>query len=201
MDGCFGCMLDVSPYNSKYKLGVSVNMCKLCFPVLHMTFYSFLEQLTALQVLNVVGFLWTSDPEIDRSCTQQDSAWRMPYGKHMLSHFEPGFSGGESCVCLRIFYDFVMSSDPSILHDRKICQVDPTQSNNNRRICQEGGDADTTETENHTSVFAFCPRNKGACGLSLVWFSYFARALATDKRDVIVIVMLDPDSCTPLGDC
>lgn len=52
--------------------------CKLRFPVLQMTFYSCLGQLTALQVLNVVGFLWTSDPEIDRSCTQKRQ--RMAHG-------------------------------------------------------------------------------------------------------------------------
>ena len=73
MDGCFGCMLDVPPCNSKYKLGVNC-----AFRFCRWTFYSCLGQLTALQVLNVVGFLWTSDPEIDRSCTQKRQ--RMAHG-------------------------------------------------------------------------------------------------------------------------
>lgn len=172
MDGCFGCMLDVPPCNSKYKLGVNCafRFCRWRFipawgswPLCRSsTSWVFCGH----QILRLTGL-----------ALKKGSAWRMgckTNGKHMLTHFESRFSGCESCVCLRIFYDFVW----------KICQIDPTQRNNKGGICQEGGDADilwhanaTTETQNHTSVFSLCPRNKGACGLSLVWFSYFARAL------------------------
>lgn len=128
-------------------------------------------------------------------------------GKHMLTHFESRFSGCESCVCLRIFYDFVW----------KICQIDPTQRNNKGGNLSRRGrrwhfvtrKCNNRNSESHISLFTL-PKEQRSLRSVLGLVQLLCQGPGTVKREVIVIVivMLDPSwlvyiKCRvpPLEDC